>query len=124
LGWYTYLINEETFSFKIKEDGEIIKHTVKDQKQPTLPTPETPHQPDQPQTPEQPEVTEKPVTPQPEKPQLEKTQLEKTPEKLETKLPTTGGKAENPYIKWIGLSCIVLGAIGAVFVVRNRKKAQ
>ncbi|MEK4940618.1 adhesin [Bacillus pseudomycoides] len=114
-----FLINEEIFSFKIKEDGEIIKHTVKDQKQLTPSTPETPHQPDQPQTPEQPKVTEKPVTPQPEKPQLEK-----TPEKLETKLPTTGGKAENPYIKWIGLSCIVLGAIGAVFVVRNRKKAQ
>ncbi|PFZ02557.1 adhesin, partial [Bacillus pseudomycoides] len=114
-----FLINEEIFSFKIKEDGEIIKHTVKDQKQFTPSTPETPHQPDQPQTPEQPKVTEKPVTPQPEKPQLEK-----TPEKLETKLPTTGGKAENPYIKWIGLSCIVLGAIGAVFVVRNRKKAQ
>ncbi|PFX44938.1 thioester domain-containing protein [Bacillus pseudomycoides] len=124
-----YLINEETFSFKIKEDGEIIKHTVKDQKQPTSPTPptpETPHQPDQPQTPEQPKVTEKPVTPQPETPQqiVTKPQLDKTPEKSETRLPTTGGKAENPYIKWIGLACIVLGTIGAVFAVRNRKKAQ
>ncbi|EEM13372.1 Collagen adhesion protein [Bacillus pseudomycoides DSM 12442] len=121
-----FLINEETFSFKIKEDGEIIKHTVKDQKQPTLPTPETPHQPDQPETPEQPKVTEKPVTPQPETPQqiVKKPQLDKTPEKSETRLPTTGGKAENPYIKWIGIACIALGAIGAVFAVRNRKKAQ
>ncbi|PEI35726.1 MSCRAMM family protein, partial [Bacillus pseudomycoides] len=121
-----YLINEETFSFKIKEDGEIIKHTVKDQKQPTLPTPETPHQPDQPQTPEQPKVIEKPVTPQPETPQqiVTKPQLDKTPEKSETRLPTTGGKAENPYIKWIGLACIALGTIGAVFAVRNRKKAH
>ncbi len=36
-------------------------------------------------------------------------------------LPTTGGKAENPYIKWIGLACVVLGSIGAVFAVRNRE---
>ncbi|PGE94890.1 adhesin, partial [Bacillus pseudomycoides] len=99
-----FLINEEIFSFKIKEDGEIIKHTVKDQKQLTPSTPETPHQPDQPETPEQPKVTEKPVTPQPETPQqiVKKPQLDKTPEKSETRLPTTGGKAENPYIKWIG----------------------
>lgn len=27
-----YLLNEEMFSFEIKEDGQIIKHTVKDQK--------------------------------------------------------------------------------------------
>lgn len=44
-----YLINEETFSFEIKENGQIIKHTVKDEKKPTPPTPETPHQPEQPQ---------------------------------------------------------------------------
>ncbi|MED4714262.1 MULTISPECIES: SpaA isopeptide-forming pilin-related protein [Bacillus] len=126
-----YLINEETFRFEIKEDGQIIKHTVKDEKKPT---PETPHQPEQPetpqpQTPEQPKVAEKPVTPQPEKPQQIATQpqLEQTPkkvEKVDANLPTTGGKAENPYIKWIGLACVVLGAIGAVFAVRNRKKAQ
>ncbi|MEH7459721.1 SpaA isopeptide-forming pilin-related protein [Bacillus sp. JJ1127] len=29
-----YLINEETFSFEIKKDGDIIRHTVKDQKKP------------------------------------------------------------------------------------------
>ncbi|WJE55856.1 SpaA isopeptide-forming pilin-related protein (plasmid) [Bacillus cereus] len=129
-----YLINEETFRFEIKEDGQIIKHTVKDEKKPT---PETPHQPEQPQKPEQPEtpqpekpeqpkVTEKPVTPQPEKPHkiITQPQQEQTPKKVENNLPTTGGKAENPYIKWIGLACIVLGAIGAVFAVRSRKKAQ
>ncbi|EJQ99281.1 TQXA domain-containing protein [Bacillus cereus MSX-A1] len=122
-----YLLNEEIFSFEIKEDVQIIKHTVKDQKKPTPPTPETPkpEQPEQPQKPEipqkpeQPKVTEKPVIPQ-----LEKPQLEQTPKKIETYLPTTGGKAENPYIKWIGLACVVLGLIGAVFAVRNRKKAQ
>jgi LPXTG-motif cell wall-anchored protein len=80
----------------------------------------------QPQIPEQPKVTEKPVIPQLEKPQqiVIKPQLEQTPKKIETYLPTTGGKAENPYIKWIGLACVVLGLIGAVFAVRNRKKAQ
>ncbi|PGW23429.1 adhesin [Bacillus thuringiensis] len=134
-----YLLNEEIFPFEIKEDGQIIKHTVKDQKKPTPPTPETPkpEQPEQPQKPEQPEapqpqvpeqpkVTEKPVIPQLETPQqiIMKPQLEQTPKKIETYLPTTGGKAENPYIKWIGLACVVLGLIGAVFAVRNRKKAQ
>ncbi|MBY0599809.1 SpaA isopeptide-forming pilin-related protein [Bacillus bingmayongensis] len=29
-----YLINEETFPFEIRQDGEIIKHTVKDKKKP------------------------------------------------------------------------------------------
>ncbi|MEH7271084.1 SpaA isopeptide-forming pilin-related protein, partial [Bacillus toyonensis] len=140
-----YLLNEEIFPFEIKEDGQIIKHTVKDQKKPTPPTPETPkpEQPEQPQkpeipqkpeqpeapqkqVPEQPKVTEKPVIPQLEKPQqiVMKPQLEQTPKKIETYLPTTGGKAENPYIKRIGLVCVVLGSIGAVFAVRNRKKAQ
>ncbi|PFB12331.1 thioester domain-containing protein [Bacillus cereus] len=140
-----YLLNEEIFPFEIKEDGQIIKHTVKDQKKPTPPTPETPkpEQPEQPeipeipqkpeqpeapqpQVPEQPKVTEKPVILQLETPQqiIMKPQLEQTPKKIETYLPTTGGKAENPYIKWIGLACVVLGLIGAVFAVRNRKKAQ
>lgn len=53
-----------------------------------------------------------------------KSQLEQTPKKIETFLPTTGGKAENPYIKWIGLACIVLGLFEAVFAVRNHKKSQ
>ncbi|MEH7220096.1 SpaA isopeptide-forming pilin-related protein [Bacillus toyonensis] len=133
-----YLLNEELFSFEIKEDGQIIKHTVKDQKKPTPPTPETPkpEQPEQPQKPEIPQKPEQPETPQPQVPeqpkvtekpvipQLEKPQLEQTPKKIETYLPTTGGKAENPYIKWIGLVCVVLGLIGAVFAVKNRKKVQ
>ncbi|WP_144609846.1 SpaA isopeptide-forming pilin-related protein [Bacillus cereus] len=134
-----YLLNEEIFPFEIKEDGQIIKHTVKNQKKPTpeTPKPEQPQKPEipqkpeqpeapQPQVPEQPKVTEKPVIPQLEKPQqiVIKPQLEQTPKKIETYLPTTGGKAENPYIRWIGLACVVLGSIGAVFAVRNRKKAQ
>ncbi|MDA1775420.1 hypothetical protein PDJ95_29800, partial [Bacillus cereus] len=38
---------------------------------------------------------------------------------VESNLPTTGVKAENPYIKWIGIVCIAFGAIGAVFAVRG-----
>ncbi|KRT87041.1 MULTISPECIES: SpaA isopeptide-forming pilin-related protein [Bacillus] len=44
-----YEINQETFSFEIKEDGQIIKHTVKDKKKendtvpPTVKKHDTPH---------------------------------------------------------------------------------
>ncbi len=63
-----YLLNEEMFSFEIKEDSQIIKLTVKDQKKPPPPTPETTQklgQPEapQPQVPEQLKETEKPVIP-------------------------------------------------------------
>ena len=44
--------------------------------------------------------------------------------KIEIYLPTTGGKAENTYIRWISLACVVLGLIGAVFAVRICMKAQ
>ncbi|MEH6848902.1 LPXTG cell wall anchor domain-containing protein, partial [Bacillus pseudomycoides] len=43
-----YVINNETFSFEIKEDGQIIKHTVKNQKKQTSGTPGTPNQPQTP----------------------------------------------------------------------------
>ncbi|PEW80242.1 TQXA domain-containing protein [Bacillus cereus] len=33
-----YILNEETFSFEIKENGQIIKHIVKDEKIPSLKT--------------------------------------------------------------------------------------
>ncbi|SDZ46018.1 LPXTG cell wall anchor domain-containing protein, partial [Bacillus sp. 166amftsu] len=66
-----------------------------------------------------------PVTPQPVTPHkiITQPQQEQTPKKVEKNLPTTGGKAENPYIKWIGMVCVILGSIGTVFAVRNRKKA-
>ncbi|PEM82470.1 adhesin [Bacillus toyonensis] len=51
-------------------------------------------------------------------------QPQQTPKKIEIYLPTTGGKAENPYIRWISLACVVLGLIGAVFAVRICTKAQ
>lgn len=53
-----------------------------------------------------------------------KPQLEQKPKKIEMFLPTTEGKAENPYIKWISLACIVLVFFEAVFAVRNHKKSQ
>ncbi|MGR5968231.1 SpaA isopeptide-forming pilin-related protein [Bacillus paranthracis] len=119
-----YLINEETFSFTIKEDGQIIKHTVQDKKKEVPPTPETPKQPEQPQPqpekqPQTPQVIEKPVPT--EKPQPIVKQPEQ-PKKVENHLPTTGGKAENPYWKWIGVTFVVLGSIAAVYVYRMRKK--
>ncbi len=33
-----YILNEETFSFEIKENGQIIKHIVKDEKIPSIKT--------------------------------------------------------------------------------------
>ncbi|PEA73988.1 adhesin [Bacillus toyonensis] len=51
-------------------------------------------------------------------------QPQQTPKKIEIYLPTTGGKAENPYIRRISFACVVLGLIGAVFAVRIRTKAQ
>ncbi len=73
----------------------------------------------QPQIPEKPKEIQKPVIPQ-----LEKPHLEQTPKRIEKYLPTTGGKVKNPYIKWISLACVILGLIGVVFAVRNRKKAE
>ncbi|HDR4738250.1 TPA: Cys-Gln thioester bond-forming surface protein [Bacillus cereus] len=127
-----YLINEETFSFEIKTDGEIIKHVVADQKKEVPPTPETPQpeQPEQPkpqpEKPQTPQVIEKPV-PTPEKPQnivKQPQPMKEQPKKVESHLPTTGGKAENPYWKWIGVTFVVLGSILAVYVIRKRKNQE
>ncbi|MEH7217019.1 SpaA isopeptide-forming pilin-related protein [Bacillus toyonensis] len=128
-----YVINEETFHFEIKNDGEIIKHTVQDKKKEVPPSPEIPKQPEQPQPqpekqPQTPQVIEKPVpteTPhkivkQPEQPK----QIKEQPKKVENHLPTTGGKAENPYWKWIGATSLVLGGILAFYVFRKRKEAK
>ncbi|HDR3903043.1 TPA: LPXTG cell wall anchor domain-containing protein, partial [Bacillus cereus] len=116
-----YLINEETFSFEIKTDGEIIKHVVADQKKEVPPTPETP----QPEKPEQPQLEQ--PKPQPEKPQnivKQPQSMKEHPKKVESHLPTTGGKAENPYWKWIGATFVVLGSILAVYAFRKRKNQE
>lgn len=101
-----YLINEETFSFEIKEDGQIIKHTVKDQKKST-PTP-----------------VEQPQKPQQEKPHSIQPQVEKTPEKAKENLPMTGGKEESPYGTWIGIGALIIGAIVTVYAIRVNRKAK
>ncbi|MES1050463.1 TQXA domain-containing protein [Bacillus thuringiensis] len=124
-----YVINEETFSFEIKNDGEIIKHTVQDKKKEAPPTPTKP-QPEQPQPqlekPQTPQVIEKPVI-TPEKPlQIIKQpeQPKEQPKKLENHLPTTGGQAENPYWKWIGVTFVVLSGIAAVYAFKKRKEPK
>ena len=128
-----YLINEETFSFEIKTDGEIIKHTVQDKKKEIPPILEQPQleklEYPQPQPEKTPQVIEKPV-PTPEKPHIiekqpeQLKQIKEQPKKVENHLPTTGGKAENPYWKWIGTTLVVLGSIVTVSVYRMRKKAN
>ncbi|MGE9856349.1 SpaA isopeptide-forming pilin-related protein, partial [Bacillus sp. AF62] len=112
-----YLINEETFSFEIKTDGEIIKHVVANQKKEVPPTPEKPQTP---------QVIEKPV-PTPEKPQnivKQPQPMKEQPKKVESHLPTTGGKAENPYWKWIGVTFVILGSILTVYAFRKRKNQE
>ncbi|SFD18325.1 TQXA domain-containing protein [Bacillus sp. 491mf] len=104
-----YLLNEETFSFEIKEDGQIIKHTVKDQKKST-PTPL-----EQPQKPQQ---------EQPQKPQ----DIEKHPEQNEKKpeskpLPMTGGK-ESPYRSWIGIGVLVIAAFVMAYAFKVNRKTR
>ncbi|MFV1456805.1 SpaA isopeptide-forming pilin-related protein [Bacillus mycoides] len=126
-----YVLHEETFSFEIKEEGEIIKHTVKNVKKP-VPTPETPENPTQPeqeqkpevpaptpekQQPEQPKVVEQPVKENP----IVKA-VEPAPKKVEHKLPTTGGQEENPYWKWMGAVVTLLGGIVACYAYCTRKK--
>ncbi|HDR7494026.1 TPA: Cys-Gln thioester bond-forming surface protein [Bacillus cereus] len=142
VGKYTYketlapegfLINEETFSFEIKNDGEIIKHTVQDKKKEIPPAPEQP-QPEKPEYPQPqpektPQVIEKPV-PTPEKPHIiekqpeQLKQIKEQPKKVESHLPTTGGKAENPHWYWIGATLVALGSVAAVYAYRMRKKAK
>ncbi|MDC2867334.1 SpaA isopeptide-forming pilin-related protein [Bacillus sp. BP-3] len=97
-----YLINEETFSFEIKEDGQIIKHTVKDQKKPS---PETPQQE------------------QPQKPQDNEKHPEQNEKKSESKaLPMTGAKEDSSIYVIAGLTCIVLGF--AIYAFKTRKKSN
>lgn len=132
-----YVLNEETFSFEIQTDDEIIKHTVENQKKEVPPTPETP-QPEQPEQPKEqpqpqpekqpqtPQVIEKPI-PTPETPHKIVKQSEFQPEqpkKTDRYLPTTGSKAENPYCIWIGATCVALGSIVAVYAIRKRKEAK
>ncbi|MED1384431.1 SpaA isopeptide-forming pilin-related protein, partial [Bacillus mycoides] len=128
-----YVLHEETFSFEIKEEGEIIKHTVKNAKKP-VPTPEIPENPTQPEEEQKPEVpAPTPEKPQPEQPKVVEQPVkekpivkavEPAPKKVEHKLPTTGGKAENPYWMWIGGVVMLLGGLVAIRAYRTNKKAN
>jgi len=125
-----YVLHEETISFEIKEEGEIIKHTVKNAKKP-VPTPETPENPTQPEKEQKPEVpAPTPEKPQPEQPKVVEQPVkekpivkvaEPAPKKVEHKLPTTGGKAENPYWMWIGGVVLLLGGFVAIRAYRTQK---
>ncbi|EEM44428.1 Collagen adhesion protein [Bacillus thuringiensis serovar pakistani str. T13001] len=50
--------------------------------------------------------------------------VEPAPKKLEHTLPTTGGKAENPYWMWIGGVVMLLGGLVAIRAYRTNKKAN
>ncbi|EOP78663.1 TQXA domain-containing protein [Bacillus cereus HuB4-4] len=125
-----YVLHEETFSFEIKEEGEIIKHIVKNAKKP-VPTPETPENPTEPEKEQKPEVpAPTPEKPQPEQPKVVEQPVkekpivkaaEPAPKKVEHKLPTTGGKAENPYWMWIGGVVLLLGGFVAIRAYRTQK---
>ncbi|AHA69963.1 hypothetical protein ABE52_21765 [Bacillus thuringiensis] len=77
--------------------------------------------------PEQPsKQPEKPVQPQPKVEQPIKVQpivkaVEPAPKKVENTLPTTGGKEENPYWKWIGAVMMLLGGFVAIRAYRTQK---
>ncbi len=120
-----YVLNEETFSFEIKENGQIIKHIVENQKKPEQPTnPETPTKPEQPtKQPEQPQVEQKPhqeQKPQPEQPKIQTNQPTKIKETQSNPLPQTGGTDNRMKYMILGLTIILLS--GLIFVLARRKK--
>ncbi|MGR5864857.1 LPXTG cell wall anchor domain-containing protein [Bacillus cereus] len=47
--------------------------------------------------------------------------VEPAPKKVENTLPTTGGKEENPYWKWIGGVVMLLGGLVAIRAYRTQK---
>ncbi|MBJ8009667.1 LPXTG cell wall anchor domain-containing protein, partial [Bacillus cereus] len=101
-----YVVNEETFSFEIKENGEIIKHTVKNRKEEK---PSTTPKPDQPQTPSV-EV----------KPSIDDVKAIEKPAKDEVRLPMTGGTKEFALLFILGIGFIITGAY--VLRLKNRKE--
>ncbi|MGM0750199.1 MAG: SpaA isopeptide-forming pilin-related protein [Bacillota bacterium] len=103
-----YLINEETFSFEIKENGQIIKHTVADQKKAVGAA--SVFEKSSPIVKEKAQTVVKPV---------EKTVKEEQPVK-ENKLPNTGNPDQYRAIM-IGLVLIIIGG-GWYFL--KRKKPQ
>ncbi|KIQ91328.1 hypothetical protein RW25_06020 [Bacillus sp. L_1B0_8] len=98
----------------IQDKGQTVKFKSK----PEQPKPEQPSK-----------QPEKPVQPQPKVEQPIKVQpivkaVEPAPKKVENTLPTTGGKEENPYWKWIGGVVMLLGGLVAIRAYRTNKKAN
>lgn len=102
----------------IQDKGQTVKFKSKpEQPKPAQPS-KQPEKPIQPQ-PEQPKVVEQPAK---EKPIVKA--AEPAPKKVEHKLPTTGGKAENQYWMWIGGVVMLLGGLVAIRAYRTNKKAN
>lgn len=98
----------------IQDKGQTVKFKSK----PEQPKPEQPSK-----------QPEKPVQPQPKVEQPIKVQpivkaVEPAPKKVENTLPTTGGKEENSYWKWIGGVVMLLGGLVAIRAYRTNKKAN
>ncbi|MDA2638684.1 VaFE repeat-containing surface-anchored protein [Bacillus cereus] len=98
----------------IQDKGQTVKFKSK----PEQPKPEQPSK-----------QPEKPVQPQPKVEQPAKAQpivkaVEAQPKKTEGTLPTTGGKAENPYWIWIGGVVMLLGGFLAIRAYRSSKKVN
>ncbi|PHC37149.1 hypothetical protein COF09_27380 [Bacillus toyonensis] len=93
----------------IQDKGQTVMFKNK----PAQPKPEQPHTPSK--TPDVPAQPEQPKVEQPAKVQLKK---------AEGTLPTTGGKAENPYWMWIGGVVLLLGGFVAIRAHRTNKKAN
>ncbi|WP_186314987.1 VaFE repeat-containing surface-anchored protein [Bacillus thuringiensis] len=92
--------------------------TVKFKNKPVQPKPEQPSK-----------QPEKPAQPQPKVEQSAKTQpmvkaVETQQMKAEETLPTTGGKAENPYWVWIGGVVMLLGGFLAIRAYRTHRKVK
>ncbi|SFT01499.1 SpaA isopeptide-forming pilin-related protein [Bacillus sp. 103mf] len=123
-----YILSENTFSFEIKEDGQMIKHTVKNQKKPISEVPNQPKTPDKEMTTNvqhvektvhvkklnPSETLNKEIKPDPQ--HVEKTvdtktpdmqHVEKTVSKNTKSLPSTG--SEFPILPLLGLGFIMAG---------------
>ncbi|WP_396022737.1 collagen binding domain-containing protein [Bacillus cereus group sp. BfR-BA-01329] len=101
-----YVINEETFAFEIKEDGEIIKHIVKNKKEEKASLPFKPNKP----------------TPNGEvKPSADVKPMQQPNTHNEVRLPATGGVGNEFTVLFVlGLGFIIAGAY--VLKMKNRKE--
>ena len=101
-----YVINEETFAFEIKENGEIIKHIVKNKKEEKASLPSKPNKP----------------TPNGEvKPSADVKPMQQPNIHNEVRLPATGGVGNEFTVLFVlGLGFIIAGAY--VLKMKNRKE--